>query len=154
MKKYLLLLSLIAITFASCKKDTFDPTKQAAKDDTAIKAYIATNKITATEDPSGVYYEVTTPGTGQNVTPGSTITATYSGQVLNGATFAPAGSSLTAIPLADLIPGFQTGMLHINAGGTILLIIPSGLAYGNNSPATNIPVNSILIYTVNLQNLN
>ncbi len=56
MKRYILLLILFIAVFSSCKKESFDPAKQAAKDDAAIQAYIKANNITATKDPSGLYY--------------------------------------------------------------------------------------------------
>jgi FKBP-type peptidyl-prolyl cis-trans isomerase FkpA len=153
MKKYFLLLSIFVITIASCKKDSFDPAKQAAKDDTAIQAYITANNITGTtKDASGVYYKVITPGTGAFPTVNSNVAVNYTGSILNGATFAPAGSNLPLTPLTGLIKGWQIGIPHINAGGRILLIIPSGLGYGNSSPGAGIPANAVLIFTIDLLN--
>lgn len=147
MKKYFLLLSLLIVAVSSCKKDSFDASKQAATDDTAIKAYIAANNITATEDPSGLYYQVLTPGTGPYPASTSTVSVNYNGKLLNGSVFAPL-SSLTS-SLATLIKGWQIGIPHVNAGGRILLIIPSGLGYGNTASGS-IPANSVLVFTIDL----
>jgi FKBP-type peptidyl-prolyl cis-trans isomerase FkpA len=150
MKKYLLLLSLLIIGFSSCKKDssTFNAAAQAATDDALIKTYISTNNINATKDASGLYYSVVTPGSGAYPTASSTVSVNYSGQLLNGSVFSPL-SSLTS-PLSGLIKGWQIGIPHINAGGRILLIIPSALGYGNSSPGTSIPANSVLVFTIDL----
>ncbi|MBV8390299.1 MAG: FKBP-type peptidyl-prolyl cis-trans isomerase [Mucilaginibacter sp.] len=147
MKKYLLLLAVIVTVFSSCSKDSFDPTKQAAKDDAAIQAYIAANNINATKDPSGVYYQVITPGTGAYPTVSSLITVNYTGKLLNGTVFD--SGSINSTALSSLVKGWQYGIPHINTGGRILLLIPSALGYGNTAQGS-IPANSVLIFTVDL----
>ncbi|MBD1393443.1 FKBP-type peptidyl-prolyl cis-trans isomerase [Mucilaginibacter glaciei] len=151
MKKYILTLSFLVIAFASCKKgDSFDAAAQATKDDAAIQTYLKANpNITATKDPSGVYYQVVTPGTGANPTASSAVTVNYTGSVLNGGQFATA-LNLANSPLTGLIAGWQIGIPKVKAGGRILLIIPSAYGYGNNSPAAAIPANSVLIFTIDL----
>jgi len=150
MKKYLLLLSFVIVAISSCKKDSFDATKQAATDDAAIQAYLKANSITAIKDPSGVYYEVVTPGTGAYPTATSTVSVNYSGKLLDGSFFAPSGSTIAATSLTSLIKGWQYGIPHINVGGRIVLFIPSGLGYGDSSPGAGIPANSVLIFTIDL----
>ena len=148
MNKYFLLLSLLFIGISSCKKDSFNAAKQAATDDAAIQTYISNNGITATKDPSGLYYEIINPGTGANPTTSSTITVTYTGTLLNGSVFAPTATLTSS--LSALIKGWQIGIPHIAAGGTILLVVPSALGYGNSSPGAGIPANSVLIFTITL----
>lgn len=147
MKKYLLLLAVFVTVFSSCSKDSFDPAKQATKDDAAIQAYISANNISATKDPSGVYYQVITPGTGAYPTINSLITVNYSGKLLNGTVFD--SGSINSTALNSLVKGWQYGLPHINTGGRILLLIPSALGYGNTT-AGSIPANSVLIFTVDL----
>ena len=113
MTKYFLLLSVLFLGLASCKKDSFNAAKQAATDDALIKTYIAQNNITAIKDPSGVYYQVLTPGTGAYPTVNSNVTVSYEGQLLDGTVFSPT-SSLTS-SLVSLIAGWQYGIPHINA---------------------------------------
>jgi FKBP-type peptidyl-prolyl cis-trans isomerase FkpA len=147
MKKYFLLLSLIIVGFSSCKKDSFDAAKQAATDDSLIKAYVSTNNINATKDPSGLYYQVLIPGTGPFPTANSTVSVNYNGKLLNGTVFAPTAPLTSS--LNTLIKGWQIGIPFVNAGGRILLIIPSGLGYGNNANGS-IPANSVLVFTIDL----
>jgi FKBP-type peptidyl-prolyl cis-trans isomerase FkpA len=151
MKKYLLLFTLIIATFSSCKKDDFDPVKQAATDDAAIQNYIKANNITATKDASGLYYSVITPGTGGYPTSTSTVTVNSTGKLLNGAVF-DTEAGLT-IPLTGVIKGWQIGIPHINTGGRILLMIPSALGYGDEA-TDGVPKNSVLIFTVDLLGFN
>lgn len=147
MKKYLLLLAILVTVFSSCSKDSFDPAKQATKDDAAIQAYISANGITATKDPSGVYYQVITPGTGTYPTASSLITVNYTGKLLNGTVFD--SGTLHSVALNTMIPGWIYGLPHINTGGRILLLIPSALGYGNSTQGS-IPANSVLVFTVDL----
>jgi len=147
MKRYILLLTLFIATFSSCKKDSFDPAKQAATDDAAIQAYIKANNITATKDPSGVYYQAVTPGTGNYPTANSLISVVYTGKLLNGTVFD--SGSIPSSPLSGFIQGWQIGIPHINTGGRLLLLIPSALGYGNTAKQ-GIPANSVLIFTIDL----
>ena len=153
MKKFLKLttLAIVLITlFISCKKDTpFDAAKQAIIDDGLIQTYIKANNITAIKDPSGLYYQVITPGTGSYPTVLSTVNVNYSGKLLDGTVF-DSGNITSA--LQSLIQGWQIGIPHINKGGRILLIIPSSLGYGNSSPGGGIPANAVLVFTVDLIN--
>ena len=155
MKRYLLLLSLFVIGFSSCSKTdstpTVDPVKQAAADDAAIQAYITANSITAIKDPSGLYYQVITPGTGAYPTVNSAISVNYTGKLLNGSVFG--SGSLNNYSLSGLIPGWQIGIPHINTGGRILLLVPSALGYGDVANG-NIPPNSVLIFTIDLTGFN
>ena len=148
MRKYFLLLCVLFIGFSSCKKDSFDATKQAATDDALIQAFLSATGTVATKDPSGLYYEIINPGSGANPTVSSTVTVTYTGSLLNGNVFAPTATTTSA--LSAFIKGWQIGVPHIAAGGTILLLVPSALGYGNSSPSVDIPANSVLVFTITL----
>jgi FKBP-type peptidyl-prolyl cis-trans isomerase len=151
MKKHFLILSLFLAVFTSCKKDSeFDANAQAAKDETAIQAYLAANpSIDATKDASGVYYQIITEGTGANPTATNTVTVNYVGKLLNGTQF-DAGTGFAANLQGGIIKGWQTGLLHGKVGSRLLLIVPSALAYGNSSPGAGIPANSVLVFTVDV----
>ena len=152
MKKILLLFLFPAFILVSCKKDSFNAAQQAATDDAAIQAYIKANNITdAVKDPSGLYYEVVTLGTGAYPNINSTITVNSTGKVLNGTVFDTETALATSFP--GVIRGWQIGIPHINTGGRILLMIPSALGYGNAANG-NVPKNSVLIYTVDLLGFN
>jgi FKBP-type peptidyl-prolyl cis-trans isomerase FkpA len=154
MKKHLLILTFVLAVFASCKKEVkFDASAQAAKDETAIQAYLAANpSIHATKDPSGVYYFNLADGTGANPKATSTVTVNYVGKLLNDSQF-DAGTGFAANLSGNIIEGWKTGLLHGKVGGRILLIIPSGLAYGNFSPDAKVPANSVLVFTIDVQSI-
>lgn len=153
MRKLSIILLTICIAFASCKKNTtFDAAKQAADDDVAIQAYLKANpSITATKNASGLYYQIITPGTGSNPISTSTITANYKGTLLDGTVFETGTINKTV--LNTLIQGWIIGIPLIKPGGRVLLIVPSGLAYGNNANGS-IAANSVLIFTIDLISFN
>jgi FKBP-type peptidyl-prolyl cis-trans isomerase FkpA len=147
MKKYFLLFSVLIIGLSSCQKTSV--ATQAAVDDTKIQAYIKANNITATKDPSGIYYQVIRPGTGPYPTSTDTVQIAYTGKYLNDQQFATAPT--TDMAVSGLVPGFQTGMQHINAGGRLLLIIPSALGYGTAGTGSGgVAPNAVLVYTIDL----
>ena len=154
MKKYLVILSLLIVGFSACKKDaTVSASQQATIDDKAIQAYLAANPgISATKDASGLYYQVITQGTGVNPTASSTVSVNYVGTLLNGSQF-DKGSGFSS-SLSSVIKGWTIGVPFVKAGGRILLIVPSALAYGNTSPGASIPANSVLVFTIDLLSVN
>lgn len=126
------------------------PSTQALVDDKIIKAYITTNKITAQKDSaSGLYYQIIKQGTGATATIASKVQLDYVGKTLNGTVFDQSTSPMT-FPLNQLIRGWQIGIPLVKAGGKILLIIPSELAYGAESPSDKIPANSVLVFTIDV----
>lgn len=159
MRKFKYVLSAIAvamIAFTACKKDSnnnANAEKQAQIDDTAIQAYIAANnadtsktEINATKDGNGIYYQVLKAGSGTYPTSSSTVNVNYRGTLLNGTEFDKGNINY---PLTSLIRGWQLGVPHINTGGRILLLIPSGLAYGAKSQG-KIPANAPLVFVIDL----
>jgi len=95
----------------------------------------------------------TVPGTGEEVQPGATITAHYTGALCtNGVIFQSShdmGRPIT-FPLSGVIKGWQQGVPGMKVGGTRRLIIPAEMAYGAQSPAPNIPANSDLVFDIEL----
>lgn len=154
MKKFILILLVVAAGFSGCKKDdstdTFDSEAQAVTDDATIQAYIAANHLTMTKDVSGFYYKIVTPGTGKYPTASSTVTVSYVGKLLNGNQFDANDNFSTA--LTAVVRGWTLGLQHINEGGTIYLIIPSGMGYANVDNG-NIPANSPLAFTITLKSV-
>jgi len=149
MKKLFLLFGLSILLFSACTKTSYNPTKQAAIDDTKIQAYIAANKITGlTKDPSGVYYKfIIQNNATSHPNDTSTVQVTYSGKLLNGTVFD--SESVTLLPLTEVVKGWQIAVPYMTDGERMLLIVPSGLGYGTTG-STNIPANSVLVFTIDL----
>ena len=92
-------------------------------------------------------------GTGEEVKPGATITAHYTGALVkNGIIFQSShdfGQAIT-FGLDQVIAGWTQGVPGMKVGGTRRLIIPAAQAYGASSPASNIPPNSDLVFDIDL----
>ncbi len=95
-------------------------------------------------------------GTGEEVQPGATITAHYTGALCkNGIIFQSSHDMGRAItfPLNGVIAGWTHGVPGMKVGGTRRLIIPAAMAYGASSPAKNIPANSDLVFDIDLMEI-
>jgi FKBP-type peptidyl-prolyl cis-trans isomerase len=92
-------------------------------------------------------------GDGEEVKPGATITAHYTGALCaDGTIFQSShdfGRSIT-FGLDQVIKGWTHGVPGMKVGGTRRLIIPAEMAYGAASPAPNIPANSDLVFDIEL----
>lgn len=92
-------------------------------------------------------------GTGEEVKPGATITAHYTGALCrNGIIFQSSHDMGQAITfgLDQVIAGWTQGVPGMKVGGTRRLVIPAVMAYGERSPASNIPANSGLVFDIEL----
>ena len=99
----------------------------------------------------------TTPGTGQEVKAGDTVTVDYTGAVA--ATGVVFQSSLdtgqpVSFGLNGVIEGWTKGIPGMKVGGTRRLLIPAAQAYGANPPAgSGIPANADLVFDVTLHKI-
>ncbi len=128
--------------------------KMAEKADADSAAYFTelkkNPKILST--PTGLYYEITEPGTGAKPTPENVVKVHYTGRLLDGTVF---DSSVqrgepVEFPLGGVIPGWTEGLQLIAAGGKIKLYIPSKLGYGPAGAGGTIPPNATLLFDVEL----
>lgn len=152
-KKIGFLVGIICVLFVSCgkKADNFDPAVQAATDDATIQAYIKANNITAIKDASGLYYQIVIQGTGATPSATTTTSVNYTGKFLDGTVFdSNSGKgSFNVVNLSGVISGWTIGLPYCKVGGRILLLIPSGLAYGPSGYST-IPANTPLAFTIDV----
>jgi len=92
-------------------------------------------------------------GEGEEVKPGATITAHYTGALVkNGIIFQSSydfGDAIT-FGLDQVIAGWTYGVPGMKIGGTRRLVIPAEQAYGASSPSPNIPANSDLVFDIDL----
>jgi FKBP-type peptidyl-prolyl cis-trans isomerase len=121
--------------------------KSGANEKDQMVAFAKANNITYTEDPSGILYQIITPGTGTKPTISNTITVTYVGQLMNGNQF---DAGTITYPLGSLILGWQKAVPLIGVGGEIKVLIPSSLGYGSAGAGSSIPGNSPLYFDIKL----
>ncbi|MBA4166473.1 MAG: FKBP-type peptidyl-prolyl cis-trans isomerase [Chitinophagaceae bacterium] len=164
MYRKLIFVLFVAVIGTSCLKNNnnnnnscpYKPTtiNISASERAAIDAYIDTNNIEATQDRSGFYYQIITPGTGtDSVTLCSQVQISYKGQLINDSTFDQQNNAVFV--LGALIEGWRRGIPKLKKGGEIKLYIPPTLGYGSTditdqSGKVVIPKNSILKFDVKL----
>ncbi len=94
-------------------------------------------------------------GTGAPAKAGSTIKVSYTGTLPDGTVFDSSSADNKGQPISltltagKVIAGWVEGIPGMRVGGTRKLVIPAALGYGCQS-AGSIPVNSTLIFTVQL----
>lgn len=168
MSRLLIICCLSLCVLAACKKasngDVAQVKEQAAKDDAYIANYITQNKLTATkvmvgnQDTTGVWYIVSTQGTGSNViVNGSLITVGFTGKVLTtGKTFVTTDTFHPAFDIGQVIKGWQLGLRYSNIkkGGKIRILMASRYGYGPYPQESyNLLANSILDFDIDIYDI-
>lgn len=128
----------------------------AASDDKLLQDYFSKNNIHPQKSSSGVYFVINKEGTGNNAQPGQMVTVNYTGKTLDGKTFDSnidpqfnhAEPLKFVIGMRQVIQGWEEGLKEFKKGSSGTLYIPSGLAYGTQSPGPGIPANSILMFDI------
>lgn len=131
---------------------------QKAVDDKKLLEYFAKNNIKAKKTASGLYYEILEQGTGDNASKGKTVSVNYTGKTMDGNVFDsnidPQFNHVEPLKFpvgaGRVIKGWDEGLQLLNKGSKAVFYIPSDLAYGAQSPAPAIPPYSILIFNVEL----
>ncbi|MBN7814489.1 FKBP-type peptidyl-prolyl cis-trans isomerase [Algoriphagus pacificus] len=135
-----------------------------------IEAYVAEKGLTANKTESGLYYVIEEEGTGDAITPGTTMYVDYAGYLLDGTLFDTSIESLakennvynaqreyTPLPvnvgMGQVIPGWDEGLLLLKNGSKAKFLIPSPLAYGENGAGGLIGPNAILVFDVEVKDV-
>lgn len=85
--------------------------------------------------------------------PGAAVEAHYTGALVkNGIIFQSSHDMRRAIGfgLGQVIQGWNEGVQGMRVGGMRRLVIPAAMAYGDVSPAPNIPAGSDLVFDIEL----
>ena len=130
---------LSIFTVSSCSKS-------GASEQEQMISFAKSNSINYTTDPSGILYEIITPGNTTKPTATNTITVTYKGLLMNGTQF---DAGTITYPLNQLIQGWVIALPKIGVGGEIKVLIPSSLGYGTRGSGS-IPGNSPLYFEIKL----
>jgi FKBP-type peptidyl-prolyl cis-trans isomerase FkpA len=123
---------------------------QAVYDDLVIRNYMAANSLSGySKTADGLYYKIITPGTGTTITNNTSVTANYTGQLMNNTFFDQTyiTNTITFSDLSNYAAGFVEGLKLTSTGGAISIIMPSILGYGV-SGNTGIPANACLRFEI------
>ena len=163
MKKLILPVLIMSLSFAACKKDD---NKCTAKETTVvassveiqrIQQYLADSSITAVQHPSGIFYKIEAPGNSSKPNICSYVTVRYVGKFFDGRIFdQTTGNNTASFELKDLIGGWHKGLPLIGVGGKITLFIPPSLAYGPglyDQGVEVIPPNAFMVFDIELLNI-
>jgi FKBP-type peptidyl-prolyl cis-trans isomerase FkpA len=128
---------------------------QAEKDDKILQDYFKAQHIHATKTASGLYYVITTPGSGAKPAQGQKVSMGYFGKLVDGQKFdanMDANGNVTrpftfTLGVGQVIRGWDEGVALLSKGTKATLYIPSGLGYGARNMG-KIPPNSVLIFDV------
>ena len=119
------------------------------------EAFLAANakKEGVKTTASGLQYKVMKSGTGKvSPKPTDTVKVHYHGTLMDGSVF---DSSVerkepAEFPLNAVIPGWTEGLQLMKEGDKFQFVLPSKLAYGEQSPSPKIGPNSTLVFEVEL----
>ena len=146
---------MILALLSSCKKN--DDLVAPASEVQVIQQYLTANGLTAIHDPSGIFYSISVPGTGDSYPALNTqVSVKYRGTFLDGKVFDESTDPIT-YPLGGFIVGWQKGVAKLKKGGKMKLYVPPTLGYGNVDRKDDqgniiIPANSTLIFDIELVN--
>ena len=135
-----------------------------------IEAYVADKGLNASKTENGLYYVIEKEGTGPETTPGTTMHVNYAGYLLDGTMFDTSwpeiakannifneGRPYEPLPvnvgMGQVIPGWDEGLMLLKKGSKAKFIIPSPLAYGEGGAGALIPGNSILVFDVEVMDV-
>ncbi len=102
---------------------------------------------------SGLQYLVIEAGKGAKPTAADTVRVNYKGSLLDGTVFDDSAQhgGPAEFPLAQVVPGWQEGIVLMPVGSKYRFWIPSSLGYGETgTPGGPIPPNSTLVFEVEL----
>ena len=132
--------------------------KQKKIDKKRLHKYFAKNNIKASKTESGLYYTIGKQGVGETAKAGQMVSVNYTGRLITGSVFDsntdPAFKHKEPykfeLGTGKVIKGWDEGLQLLNKGAKGVLYIPAHLAYGSQDRSPSIPANSILVFDVEM----
>jgi len=163
---------LCCFSWASCKHKTKHYTHQQIKeynenlvkankelvsqDQEAIEKYVSRHNWKMNKTETGLWYEITKQGAGQNVESGKTVHLRYQLNLLNGTSCYNSdslGLKIFKVGQGGVESGLEEAVLLLKEGDAARFILPPHLAYGLLGDENKIPPRSTIVYNVELINL-
>lgn len=118
-----------------------------------ISAFLERVGWEAEVSPSGLWIVVEEEGTGKRTRDNSRVSFAFESTLLDGTPCYSATSeqpSVITLGRGGVESGVEEGLLKLSAGAKAIFLIPPHLAHGNFGDRDKIPGNSVLIYRVQL----
>lgn len=138
----------LLLTIYSCKTYSEDEKKNFDKQ---IQHYLKKEKVDCLHSESGLYYKILKKGKGKKIQYTDNVSFTYKGKLINGYLFDNQTKPIS-FPVKELIAGWKEVLLKSQEGSEIFVVIPPHLGYGNHD-LEDIPPNSILVFTMKIENV-
>ncbi len=123
------------------------------KDREVILNYIERKKLTMTESPTGLWYMIQKPGTGEYLKDNDRVIMNFECYLLDGTpcySSSEQGPKDIIIGRTGLEPGMNEGLKLLKRGSEAIFIIPPFLSYGMVGDGKKIPPRSTIVYTVRI----
>ncbi len=106
--------------------------------------------------PDGLQYRIIKAGDGPSPKATDSVTVKYTGKLVDGSVFDSSDrhAGPATFTLGNVIKGWQEGLKMMKKGAEWELFIPSELAYGPSGRPPGIGPNEVLIFTVELLDIN
>ncbi|MBC7746014.1 MAG: FKBP-type peptidyl-prolyl cis-trans isomerase [Flavobacterium sp.] len=129
--KFSLFALILTLAITGCEKE-YEPIEKV--DEQKIQSYITSQKLSLTKDPSGIYYQIVNPGTGESPKNSEIVFFTYTAKTVDGKVYYDGNSYTTyANYLGYVKPeGWRLALQEIKKGGKIRVVFPSTLGFGRN----------------------
>jgi FKBP-type peptidyl-prolyl cis-trans isomerase FkpA len=157
MMKRSMITAVLALSLAACGTGEPDTEPRLGTGDPADERYAESLGVSLdgmTRSSSGLYMEDLEVGTGATATAGNTVVVHYTGWLPDGSEF---DSSRTRnqpfsfqLGEGQVIRGWDEGVEGMRVGGRRKLVIPSDLAYGPDGFTGAIPPRAVLVFDVEL----
>ncbi|MCX5888136.1 MAG: FKBP-type peptidyl-prolyl cis-trans isomerase [Deltaproteobacteria bacterium] len=115
-------------------------------------AFLAENKKKegVVTTPSGLQYKILKAGEGKKPTADDEVEVNYRGTFIDGKEFDSSGGQPKTFKLTGIIPGWREALQLMPVGSKYQLVVPPGLAYGEQGMGQVIMPNTVLIFEVEL----
>lgn len=108
---------------------------EIAREIQEIEKYLADKKINAQKTGKGTFVEIKQQGSGPRAEVKKYVLVKYTGRLLSNDSVFQSLSYPFQLGMADVIRGWEEGLLLFKEGGKGTLFIPGFLAYGKNPPS-------------------
>lgn len=171
-KYYALIFSVLLMLTVSCKMQSNEQQKKrkistedlisanrylVEKDASIIKDYVERNKLQMQETNTGLWYQIDKVGEGDFAVKGNVVKIAYDVSLLDGTTCYSSdslGFKSFRIGQGGVESGLEEGILLLQKGSKATFIMPPHRAHGLVGDDDKIPGRSILLYKVEVIDLN